>query len=344
MGPFEPSRALDADSTAQALQRVVHTGTPLATGLRAYAEECPTRARAGLLSLANTVEMGMPLEAALESPQLALPPYLTALIKAGTRTGRLGAMLEEYLRQRRRQKRVGQRLTLDLVYPAFVLYFSLVLGLGMLGFVTPMFGAIFGDFGVELPALTELLISLSSVVVFLRVPIAIGMVMLGVGLLFLLFGGRWLARIMERLPWLGSSARAASYSEFCSLLAPLVESEQPLPVALQACAAGMSDTHLRRQAKILAADFDGAIPLEDAAIAAKLPKELTHLFSWEQRGKAFGEILRSWADLFAQMSEGRSGVIMAWLTPLLVVAIGMLIGMMVIAMFLPLMRTLNQLS
>ena len=150
--------------------------------------------------------------------------------------------------------------------------------------------------------------------------------------------------VVDRIPFFGASARYASMSEFCSLLAPLVETAVPLPEALQAVASTMQPSHLRSKARSLADHYDGAMGLADAARQRGLPKEIVHLLRWEQRGAAFGEILRSWAELFARMASGRSSVISAILAPFLMIGIGIFVGLIVIAMFLPLVRLLNELS
>lgn len=334
---------LDAVTAAEALQRTVRAGVPLATGLRAYAEECPAASRNGLLGLAETVESGVPVETALESPRHALPPYLAALIRAGLETGQLGTMLEEYLRQQRRSRRVGQQLSLDLIYPLFVIYFSTAIGLLVLMFVVPMFTSIFEDFGITLPSLTDSMIQLSRLVVYLQTPIAVGMLVSG-GLLILMLAGQIVLPMLDRSRWLGGGARAASYSEFCSLLAPLVEAQQSLPRALDACARALSHSRLQKKALLLAQKFDGSQSLEDTADEVGMPIELAHLFRWEQRGAAFGQILRSWADLFSLAAEGRSRVMLAWISPVVVVVVGVFIGLLILSLFLPLIRLTNSLS
>ena len=332
---------VDDDQPAQVLQRVVASGLPLATGLRAYAEDCPTRARSGLLQLAASVESGTSISEAVNDRQLRLPVYLHGLIDGGLRSHCLGPMLEEYLHQRRRQRRMGQKVALDLAYPLLVLYFETLLCFAILIWLVPMFTDLYESFDVELPILTVVLIRLSKASLFLQFPLMVGFAMFGLLLLAFLFGGRWSMAWVDRLPFFGASARYAAMSEFCSLLAPLVETAVPLPEALHAVASTMQPSRLKTKTQLLAEHYDGSFELADFARAQKLPKEIVHLLRWEQRGSAFGEILRSWAELFARMSSGRSSVISAILAPLLMIGIGITVGLIVIALFLPLHRMMN---
>ncbi len=332
------------DQAAQVIQRVVASGLPLATGLRAYAEECPTQSKTGLLQLATSVESGVSVADAVDQPGLELPAYLHELIDGGLRAHCLGPMLEEYLHQRRMQRRMGQKVALDIAYPVFILYYSLLSCFGLLVGLVPRFTPIFESFDVELPLPTQAVIAVSKVVLFLEYPIAALLLLAGAALAIFLFGGRWSLAIIDRIPFFGASARYASMSEFCSLLAPLVETAVPLPEALHAVASTMQPSRLKSRAQSLAEHYDGSLELATAARDQGLPKEVVHLLRWENRGAAFGEILRSWAELFARMSAGRSSVITAIMAPFLMVSVGLLVGIIVLSLFLPLLRLLNALS
>ena len=334
----------DDAQPAQVIQRVVASGLPLATGLRAYAEECPLSARQGLLQLALAVESGMSLEDAMQGGAIRLPQYLSGLIDGGIRSQRLAPMLEEYLHQRRTQRRVGQNVALDLAYPLLVAYFAGLVCFGLLAWLVPMFTGIFEGFDMELPMLTQALIELSGLCVTWKYPIGVGFVVALVAILVFLFAGRLSTALLDRLPFFGLAARYASMSEFCSLLAPLVETSVPLPEALRAVAATMHPSTLKGRATALANRYDGAFDLADVAGQQKFPHEIVHVLRWEQRGSAFGEILRSWSQLFARMAAGRSSVISAILAPLLMVGIGLLVGLILFALFLPLIKLLNELS
>ena len=224
------------------------------------------------------------------------------------------------------------------------MYFAALLCFVILVFLVPMFASIFETFGTTLPLMTEVLVDFSIAMAYLSIPIAFGFVFFGIALLLFLIGGQWSKALVDRVPFFGSSARYASMSEFCSLLAPLVETAVPLPDALRAVASTMQPSRLKSCSRALAASYDGSMGLADAAESRKFPQEIVHLLKWEQRGSAFGEILRSWSELFARMATGRSSVISAILAPLVMVGIGLFVGLIVIALFMPLVKLLNELS
>jgi type II secretory pathway component PulF len=329
---------------AAALQQVLASGLPLATGLRAYAEECPASAKSSLLQLAQAVEAGQSISEAIQAPSLRFPAYLRGLIDGGIRTGTLGPMLEEYLHQRRLQRRFGQKVTLDLAYPLIVIYFSALTCFAMLNFLVPMFEKIFSDFGTNLPTFTLMLLELSRVSLALSLPLSIAFIAVGIALVLYLFGGQWSKALVDRIPFFGGSARYASMSEFCSLLAPLIATSVPLPTALNAVAVAMQPSRLKSITKSLASRYDGSQTLADTARQLKFPNEIVHILRWEERGQAMSEILKSWAELFARIASSRSSVITAIIGPVMMIGIGFFVGLLVIAMFLPLVKLLNELA
>lgn len=335
----------EEDLPVEAVQRFVQGGLPLARGLRAYAEECPSSVARSLDALAQAVESGTPLASAIRQPGVQLPLYLSGLIEGGMQSNTLGVMLEQYLHQRRRQRRLGQRAVLDFAYPLVVVFLTLVLGFFAMTWLVPMFKEMFDGFAVELPSLTLSVFMLSSAMQFLKWPILLGFVIVGGLLVLLVCSGRSMILLFDRVPVLGAAARYSTMAEFCSLLAPLIESGVPTQKSLQAVASAMQPSMVRRGTARLAQSYDGSETLSDMAAERNLlPQELIHLLKWESRGSAFAEILKSWSELFGRMASGQSAKVTALLAPLMMVGIGFLVGMLVIALFLPMVKLLNELA
>ena len=337
--------ANDSDRPIEAIHGAVQSGLPLAQGLRAYAEESPTRIAVSLRNVANSIERGIPVSLALEESDVKLPLYLTELIEGGIQSNTLGVMLETYLHHRRRQRRLGQRAVLDILYPLLVLLLTIVLTYAVMIWLIPMFKSVFLGFDLELPFLTRMLIDLSDLVILLMWPLAFGIAGLSGLLLLIATGGRATIMVLDRIPFLGATARYATMSEFCYLLAPLIESGVPIRQSLEAVGSAMNRSRVKSGTIKLARMYDGSEPLSDiASERGLLPHELVHLLSWESRGAAFAEILRSWGDMFNRMASSHSAKITAILSPLLMVGIGFLAGLLVLALFYPLVKLLNDLS
>jgi type II secretory pathway component PulF len=335
----------EEDLPIEAVQRLVQAGMPLARGLRAYAEEYPSQSAAALRHLAEAVESGTPLSSAIRQPGISIPTYLGGLIEGGLQSNTIGVMLEQYLHQRRRQRRLGQRAVLDFAYPLVVLLLTCVIGLSLLTWLVPMFKQMFEDFDLELPYMTRFVFMLASMVALLKWPIMLGLAAFSLVLVLLFVGSRWTIAIFDRIPFLGRSARYATMAEFCSLLAPLVQAGVPITRSLQAVASAMQPSLVRSGTVHLSKAYDGSETLAELADERSLlPPELVHLLRWEDRGQAFAEILKSWSELFGRLASGHSAKVSAMLAPLLMLGIGVFVGFLVIALFMPLVGLLNMLS
>lgn len=326
------------------IQQVVSSGLELGAGLRMYAREYPLAIRQQLLKLAEAVESGQTLSEAAQASNFSLAPYLSAIIEGGQRAQRLGPMLDEYLTLRWLQRRLTRSTSLSLAYPLFVLYSTVVLCVIIMTWIVPLFEHIFEDFGIQLPVLTSWFIEASRITVYLIVPLSIGLIATGVVLLLFVFWGRGTRAVLEHVPILGTAVQYATMSEFCSLLAPLVEASVPLPIALRAVAQGMWPSKLRRRTRSMAEGYDGSFLLADVAAACRMPGEIVHVLQWETRGQGFGDILRSWGELFSQYSERRTNMVSIVLTPVMMISISLFVGLIVVVMFQPLLKLLNDLS
>lgn len=346
--PAELSEA-DFSDVVHRVNDVVQTGLPLAPGLRALAEEAPSRRlKRALREISDRLEAGEPLPDVLAQSGRSVPAHLRGLLEAALRTGNLGLIMQQYLTFTRTAVDLRRRVWMSFVYPII-----LVLGLGavatfLLYLVVPEFKDIFEGFGTELPAVTVFLI-LASDFVSVYGP----WILAGIGLAFLLgwqiiglAGGRAVrARIAANLPLIGPMFQFESLARFCYLLSILIEHHVALADALRMAGAGTNDANLHRGCTLLAEEVEHGEQLRHAAAAMPhFPASLVHVFRWERRQDAFIDALRAAGESFAARANLQTGLVGVVFEPVLVVGMAVLIGGAVMALFLPLIKLLNDLS
>lgn len=333
------------------IAEVVRSGLPLSAGLLAYSEEVPSRRmRASLRRMAHAIDAGQPLEDVLGNETFTTSDYLRGLVRAGITTDRLGEVLGEHLSCIRRTRLIRNRIWTSLAYPLVLLTVTLGIGFFILAWPIPIFREIFNDFGISLPDLTLFFLKLSDLALqglaywrwFLAAVLVCGGMLFGIRFLP---GRATRVRIWQYLPILGSASRNAAMSEFCSLLAILVESQVPLPDALWMTADAVRDPNVADGCRRLAEQVEHGLPAESEARAlGHFPRSIVMLFRWQQRPAAFARALRANAELFATQARIQSGLLSLFLQPLLLLVIVGFVGTMVIALFLPLIKLLNDLS
>ena len=196
----------EAVELASQIAALSKAGMPLGEGLRALADELPPRRlRRTVHRLADRLDAGDNLAAALESHPGPVAALLPGLMLAGVRSGRLAEVLEEYVDVERLRWELRRRVWLPLAYP-LVLLVALAGVAQVFNLISHPFRHVFEDFKTELPAMTVFLLwAMGPVTWFLT---AAALLALAVPLLLrLAHGPAWLAKGLQAIPLIGPPLR-----------------------------------------------------------------------------------------------------------------------------------------
>ena len=331
---------------------LVSAGLPLAAGLRTLSEEVPSRRMRKVFDrLSAGLDRGETLEEVLKSESSDLPEWLSAVFEAGTRSGRLPECIQHFIEFSRLRAGIRIKLLISMVYPLILLGAGLAVCVFLCSLVIPDFREIFEGFGTDLPWVTERILALSSVVedMVLYWPLALlffwGSVIAVWLLSKLIFGAAGVRRLVYEIPLVGRVFKQSALAEFSQLLALMVEARMPLPEALKLVGGAVRDPNLSEGAFLAAKLIEAGDSFADLrGVVRGIPDELLRVPGWGNNDSSLVESLRVSSEVFALQSEitGRSLAGMA--TPATVIIAGGMIGITVIALFMPLIKLLNDLS
>jgi general secretion pathway protein F len=282
--------ALSSDESAQLAGHLVDLTAarlPLAAGLRALAEGDPGgRLPDVLTALADELEAGRSLEAALDALGEQIPAHIRAMLRAGLQSGQVGGSLQTFLDQRRRLSELRYQLRRALAYPLLVLMLLIPLMLALCRFVAPLASSLFGD---DVPSNLRLAMWFGDRgLIWLAAAVAATVVALGLT--------RWLGgstlwhRLRASLPLVGPLFVWSGLAECTRTLATLLEHRVPLPEALRDTAAGLSDGYIGRGCGQLAeAAAQGQSLPEAMARIDAFPPSLVTLTAWGVEGDQLPE-------------------------------------------------------
>jgi type II secretory pathway component PulF len=321
----------------------------LTLSLQALAEELrQRRVKRALAAVVRRLEQGATLDEAFRAEPTGLPPDLARLIAISLPGGQVELLIHDYLENARRIGDLRRSLILGLTYPLVLLLVFLAVMVFLMTTLLPMFKNMFQEFDTELPALTEFFLKLSDVLVNHGATVAL--LALGVPAAVLgamrVFGGRAVVQDMWRsIPLLGQGFRWASLSNYCHLLATLMELHVPLPQALRAAATANDDESLALAAERTADAIERGLSPDDAVRQTRsCLAELGPTLHWAGRGKDVVESLRATAEVFGARSRLQAQLVYWWCQPVLLIGLAVTIGTLVVALFLPLLKLLNDLS
>lgn len=344
-----PLSATEAAAITQQISSATQGDIPLAASLRGFSEEVfSRRLRRRLARLCDALEAGEPLQTVLANPDLRLPPAVGAILASDLPLPAMNHLLNLSVRTATTTADLRARAFLLMTYPVLMVGAMATFWLFLFVYVTPQFKSIFTDFGTELPVLTQQLIQLSDVL--LRID-WVNFLFAAPVLILIIFGYRFglrpptRQRIWCNLPILGSMYRLTALSEFSRLLAAMLESQVPLPQALTWSASGINDADLRERVLAVVARLQLG---EDAVTAAErvpgLPPYLEQMLRFSAHGAEASTALRYMADLMESRARTLSQAAMPLIEPVMLIAMVISIGVYVVAVFMPLIKLLNDLS
>ena len=328
------------------LAGLVGSGLPLERALAALADEADAEGPRHLLAaLRAEVNAGATFARALAQHPREFSDIYCAVIGAGEHSGSLGLVLERLADDLEARQALQAKLIGAALYPAIVTMLSLVIVLFLVGYVVPQVASVFAGTKRALPWLTVAMLGLSDFVRTYGLWLAIASFLIAITARISLrqeqfrtqFDAAWL-----RLPVLGKLARGYNAARFASTLAMLASAGVPILKALQAAAETLNNRALRRDAlDALVLVREGA-PLASALAQQKRFPGLLSMFArlGEQTGQLPTMLQRAATQLGNEVQR-RALQLATVLEPLLIVAMGLIVMLIVLAVLLPIIQ-LNQ--
>jgi len=256
---------------------------------------------------------------------------------------RLSHFLESDLRLR-------SKIKAAMTYPVLVMCVAFLIVTGLVVFIVPKFIEIFKDFNVKMPAPTAMLILISE---NSRKPVGMFLIVFGPFIVkngwgkFVKtkFGKRLWDKWKKKLPIFGKLGSNIAVARFCRTLSTLLTSGVPILQAMETVANAIddevfTDIIMKARTRIREGDPIGE-PLEKSGI---FPPMVIQMINIGEETGALDQMLGKVADFYEQEVETQLESLAAALEPLMIVMLGSVVGFIVIAMFMPLIAIINQLS
>lgn len=326
---------------------LVAAGLPLERALTALADEADEEKQRNLVAaLRAEVNAGSSFARALGQHPKEFDDIYCAVIGAGETSGNLGLVLEKLAddleeRQALRAKLIGAAL-----YPAIVTLVAIVIVLFLVGYVVPQVANVFAGSKRALPLLTQIMMGISALVRNYGWWMLLALILASVGAVYIRRIPEFRIRIdaaFLNVPVIGRLARGYNAARFASTLAMLVGAGVPILKALQAAADTLNNRSLRADAQDAIVLVREGAPLANALAQKKRFPGLLAMFArlGEQTGTLPVMLQRAATQLSTEVQR-RAVALATILEPLLIVAMGVVVMLIVLAVLLPIIQ-LNQL-
>ena len=325
------------------LAGLVGSGLPLERALTALADEAEEPRQRELIShLKSEVNAGSSFARALASSPREFDDVFRAVVAAGEQSGALGPVLEKLADDLEDRQALKAKVLGAMLYPAIVSLIAIVIVTFLVTYVVPQVASVFTTSKRALPGLTVAMLAISA---FVRNYGLLMLVLLAAafgGLSFSLrneaFRERFDAAFL-RLPLFGRLARGYNAARFAGTLAMLAGAGVPILKALQAAAETLGNRAMRADAMAALVQVREGAPLASAMAAKKRFPGLLAMFArlGEQTGKLPVMLDRAARQLGSEVQR-RALAIATVLEPLLIVAMGVMVMLIVLSVLLPIIQ------
>jgi len=331
------------------LSTLQDAGLPILRSLRILeGQSKPGPLKNSLMGVIEYIESGSTLSEAMAKQPKAFDGLYVNMVKAGEAGGALEIILQRLAEFKERAQTLKRKVKGAMIYPAAVISVAV----GIVGFIMywiiPKFKNIFNDFDIDLPVITIWLIDLSDWVVnfWYLIPVFPVALYLLIKIIKKNKTGEYIVdRISLKIPLMGMIIQKTIIARTSRTLGTLISSGVPILEAL-IIARDTSGNAVYRRAfdKIYAAIREGesmAVPLKEAKITDDMVVNMVDV--GEETG-ALDVMLYKVADTYDEEVTVLVDALVNLLEPLMVVILGLIVGFIVIALFMPLIKLLNSLS
>lgn len=296
------------------------------------------------VKLAEQLRRGADLPTAMRSVQRDLPPYLQRALVASAAHGQTAAVIAGLAAHEGARRRIRRQLQSILLYPAIVIALLLAVVSGITMFPVRDFQDIYNDFGLRVPTSTQLVLALRQVFPW----VLVGLVSAPLAYFALTFwpgAQRWLHWLRTGVPLFGRIWIWSGQHEFASVLGALAAQRVVMDDALECTVDSLSDRNLARATQIVARKCrEGATLVRGMSESIHFDPSLTALVGWGEAHDALPTALRQATQTFEEELDAYASFLSRVVPPILFVSVMVVLGFVVLALFVPLVDLINNLS
>lgn len=334
---------------ARQLATMVSSGLSLLRALTILSGQTENKKLArALMSIRGLVETGSPLSDAFARQGTMFPPIMIHLVRAGEVGGFLDQSLESIAKMFEADVKLRQTIKSALTYPVVVLVMAIVAVIAMLIFIVPIFKNMFADLGGELPLPTQILVLLSENMVWL-LPV---LIVVGVA------GAVWWGKnkyrdevrskvdpIRLRLPVFGMLTKKIAIARFARNFSTLTKSGVPILQALSVVADTSGnwvvETAIRKVQDSVRSGRSIAAPLSEEPV---FPPMVVQMIAVGEDAGSLELMLGKIADFYDEEVQSTTEQLTSLIEPLMIGVIGLIIGGMITALYMPMFSIFEYVS
>ncbi|MFA6037768.1 MAG: type II secretion system F family protein [Legionellales bacterium] len=289
------------------------------------------------------IQQGKNLTAALQIYSHLFPYYFIYLIQVGEESGQLGKVLGQLATYQEKMLIRAQQFKKALLYPTFVFSLSLVITLALLIFIVPQFQLLFANVTEPLPPMTQFVFHLSDILQKINMMSVLVLLIISYFIFKFLSKNNKCMQITQDflyyLPLIGKIIHDNQQTRYLRSLSVAMQAGLPLIQSLQLAAQVMVGTRLSRKITSICEQVASGLSLKQSFTqTAQFSDIVVQLIAIGEQTSCVPVLLAQCADVLEQHVDQHLQRITSLLQPILIVGLGIILGSLIIALYLPVFK------
>ena len=286
---------------------------------------------------------GLTLSEALNKHPAHFNELFCNLVDAGEKSGSLDIMLDKVATYKEKIETIKKKIKKALTYPMAIMVVALLVTTGLLIFVVPQFESLFKGFGADLPAMTQAVVNMSK---FFQSYWYLVFGALGGGIYAFIYAKKHssqfaqnIDKILLKVPVIGPIIEKAAIARFARTLSITFAAGLPLVEALKSVAGATGNIIFSKATDQIREEVSTGQQMNKAMENTKLfPNMVVQMVAIGEESGALEKMLGKVADFFEEDVDNAVDSLSSLLEPVIMVILGVLVGGLVVAMYLPIFK------
>jgi len=285
------------------------------------------------------VEQGETLAGAMGRYPDVFPNMLVTLVEAGEQSGTLEVSFQRMSVQFEKSAKMQGLIKKAMIYPIMLICVALVVVIVMSTFVIPKFATMYADMGSELPGITKAVLAFSNLLLHKGLYVLLVVIIAVILVSFYAkteSGQKFFGNLAMKAPIFGGMNVKSYSAKFARTLSTLVTSGLGLSVSLEITAKAMSNIFFKRAVENAKREIEQgvnlSVPIKKAGV---FPSMVPNMIAIGEQTGNIEEMLDKVADYYEEETELATQGLTAAMEPLIIVVMGVIVGALVLAMYMP---------
>jgi type IV pilus assembly protein PilC len=338
------------------LATLIDSGLPLLRSLTVLGKQEPNPVlKSTISSLADSVQGGSTFSESLAQHPKMFNKLFVNMVKAGELGGVLEVVLNRLAEYQEKAQKLKNKIVSAMVYPAIVMFIAVAILVFLMIFIVPKFKDMFSETDSELPLISQIVFGFSEFCLgrpiagipnVVWVFVALGGLIAALNAFGKTKGGRHLIDTFKlRLPVLGDVTRKSAVSRFARTLGTLVTSGVPILQALNITRDTAGNVIVSDAiAKVHEAVKEGESIVTPLSSSGVFPSMVISMVDVGEETGQLPEMLLKIADVYDDEVDNAVTALTSILEPMMIVMLALVVGAIVFALFLPLIKMISEMS